>query len=229
MSRAAPAPRAEPWERRLYLPAYAVADAARYAGSSPLGVTSWQRRRAHPIAAVSRRAGGERLSYLELVEVAVAAAFGRAGVHVTRTATAHAYLSQILRDEYPFARVQAWTEGPRILMDLREIDGTAELDKLVLTDAREQIAWNPIVSECFARFDYERDLALRWHVEGRQSPVIIDPRVSFGAPAVAGVPTWTVAARLRAGETSREIADDFDLSEEQVTAALRFEAIDRPA
>ncbi len=34
----------EPWLRRLYLPAYRVADAARYSDISPQSVTNWTRR-----------------------------------------------------------------------------------------------------------------------------------------------------------------------------------------
>ena len=76
----------------------------------------------------------------------------------------------------------------------------------------------------FAEFDYEYDLALKWHVAGRQSTVLIDPRISFGAPMVSGVPTWIVRGRWEAGETVADMKTDFPgLTDDTINDALRFE------
>ena len=56
---------------------------------------------------------------------------------------------------------------------------------------------------------------------GRQSPVLIDPRISFGAPMIKGVPTWVLKGRYEAGESR----DDFSLTEKEIQHGLEFEGI----
>jgi uncharacterized protein (DUF433 family) len=76
-------------------------------------------------------------------------------------------------------------------------------------------------------FDYEDGLALRWHPRGRGSPILVDPRIAFGAPMIAdsGVPTSVIRDRFKAGETLAEIEDDFDIPRAQVEEALAFEGV----
>ena len=58
-------------------------------------------------------------------------------------------------------------------------------------------------------------------------PVVVDPEVCFGRPTIAGtgIPTDVVADRFLGGDTVKEMAEDYDLSEEQISAALRFERV----
>jgi len=74
-------------------------------------------------------------------------------------------------------------------------------------------------------FDYHEGLALQWHVAGRESPVLIDPRISFGAPMVNGVATWALRGRRLAGEPVEDIAEDFGIPLDDVKAALSFEGV----
>ncbi|MEM1055648.1 MAG: DUF433 domain-containing protein [Bacteroidota bacterium] len=55
--------------------------------------------------------------------------------------------------------------------------------------------------------------------------VVIDPLVAFGRPSVAGIgiTTWAVADRIEAGEEPRAVADDYDLTPDQVEAAFAYE------
>jgi len=66
---------------------------------------------------------------------------------------------------------------------------------------------------------------VRWWPVGRDTPIVIDPRVSFGRPYVAskGVSTDAIRSRFVARESIDDIVDDFDLTEEEVEAALRFD------
>jgi uncharacterized protein (DUF433 family) len=54
--------------------------------------------------------------------------------------------------------------------------------------------------------------------------VVIDPRRSFGRPVLvgAGIRTQVIADRINAGETVGELADDYELTEEQIRDALVF-------
>ncbi len=53
----------------------------------------------------------------------------------------------------------------------------------------------------------------------------MDARRAFGQPAVRNVRTETIAEAYRAGTSREDIADLFDLTNDQVDAALRFEMI----
>ncbi len=216
-------PSSPAWYRRLYLPAYRVTDAARYVGAPRQTVASWHysERGAGPVLAGRER--GRPLSYFELVELAFVASFRQSGVPLQRIRRAHDYLAQRFQFEYPFAMVKLETDGTHVLMDLQEVEPETGVDQLIVTDAHGQLAWKSIVGERFQQFDYENDLAVRWHPAGPASSVVIDPRVSFGAPTVRGIPTWVVRGRHRAGETPEDITADFGLTTDEVAQALSFE------
>lgn len=222
-------PRPEPWRRRLYLPAYSVADAARYAGTRPQTVASWHYRQGTKGPVIPGRQRGAPLSYLELVEVAFVATFRRLGVSLETIREARSYLAQNFKSEYPFAEFRLQTEGKHVLMDLREVEREAEIGRLIVADEAGQIAWQGLIGDRFTEFDYEKELAIRWHVRGRHSPIVIDPRVSFGAPTVRGIPTWAIRGRVLAGESIEDIKEDFDLGEEEILEAVAFEGAERAA
>lgn len=111
------------------------------------------------------------------------------------------------------------------MFDLSEIERDASLDQLVVANESGQIAWKQVMAERFEQFDYEHDFALKWHVLGRQKSVLIDPRVSFGAPTVMGIPTWAIKGRWDAGETLPEITADFGINERAVVEGLQFEGV----
>jgi len=75
-------------------------------------------------------------------------------------------------------------------------------------------------------FDYEDGgVAVKWHLAGRQSLVLIDPRVAFGAPTVSGIPTWILKGRYQAGESIEDIKDDFRIDDTAIKDAWNFEGI----
>ncbi len=206
------------WRRRLLLPAYRAGDAARYSGTSTQTVSRW-------CDLFTERRKGARLSYLELIEVAVVASFRRAGVSLQRIRRTQQYAAQVLNEEFPFAQLNWKTEGQHLLVDLRQIEGDAELDNLIVGDSHGQVTWPEVIADRFMEFDYEDDLAIKWHVGGRNSGVTIDPRMRFGAPTVSGIPTWILKGRWEAGERIEEIEDDFGLSRDVICDGLSFEGI----
>ncbi len=215
-----------PWRRRLYLPAYRVGDAGRYADVPAQTVSRWHFGRGRKTAALPGHSRRQDLSYLELVEVAFVATFRGLGVSLQRIRRARDYAAQVLKSEYPFAEYSWLTEGHQVLLDLRTVEGDSSIGSLIAADSQGQVAWKDIVSDRFYQFDYDNGLALIWHLAGRRSPVVIDPRVCFGAPSVSGVPTWTLKGRWDAGESVPEMQDDYGLSEDDVRYGLLFEGVD---
>lgn len=216
----------EPWRRRLYLPAYSVSDAARYAGVPIQTVAYWHYRGGNLGPVLPGKERGKPLSYLELVEVAFVAAFRRLGVSLQRIRRAREYVATNFKSEYPFAENRFKTEGHHVLFELVEAEKDKELQKVIIADANGQVAWEALIADKFAEFDYDgMDMAIRWHLAGRQSSVIIDPRIAFGAPSVVGIPTWTLKGRWNAGETLADIQEDFGIPEERVKDGLSFEGV----
>jgi uncharacterized protein (DUF433 family) len=201
------------WRARLDTPNYEVSEAARYAHVHSNTVTRWQR-----TAALGSRESRSKLSYLQLIELAVAASCKAAGMSLADIRAARAYFAGAYKTKHPFATLKLQTDG----VDLA-IEAGAEL---LIGNRKGQYAWKQVIGERFKQFDYEYGLATRWHPEGKQSPVVIDPRVRFGAPHVGGVPTWLLKDRWTAGEPIGDIIDDLDLDSGEVEAALRFEGVD---
>ncbi|KRB73485.1 DUF433 domain-containing protein [Noviherbaspirillum sp. Root189] len=214
-----------PWYRRLVLPAYHVKDAARYARVSPQTILNWQKKQTDQ-PTISHREDGQSLSYLQLIEVAVVAAMREAGVSLTAIRNAKEYIAQRLKSEYPFAQYGFKTDGKQILMKLSDFEKNESPDKLIVVSKSGQLGWNTILEARLKEFEYNKGMAVRWNVGGADSPVSIDPQVSFGAPSVKGIPTWTIKGRLDAGESIDDIADDFILDPAEVREALRFEGIE---
>jgi uncharacterized protein (DUF433 family) len=223
--------RDQPWRRRLYLPIYQVGEAARYANISPQTVAAWHRADSRIALTLSEKDAGDALSYLQLIEVAVVAAFREWGLPLHRIRATREYVRTEFKTEFPFAAYKFKTDGKSMLMDYQQIEGKRGKGKLLDTStAKGQLAWDDIVGARLKEFDYERGrgakaLAIRWRVNGNSSPVVIDPQVAFGTPTVSGTPTWVVRERWDAGESIDDIAYDFRLNKTDVARALEFEGV----
>lgn len=162
---------------------------------------------------------------MQLIEVAVVAAFRKAGVKLPDIRAARDYAERTLKSEYPFAQYRFKTEGKSLWLDCEELEGEEGRGTLVKASQAGQLAWKGIIGR-LKEFEYEHEgVAIRWHVAGASSPIIIDPRISFGAPTVGGTPTWIIKGRWNAGESDTDIAEDFGLEKEQVRKALDFEGV----
>jgi uncharacterized protein (DUF433 family) len=58
-----------------------------------------------------------------------------------------------------------------------------------------------------------------------ERPIAIDPNVAFGRSvlAIRGVTTGTIAERIDAGESTADVADDYDLTERDIEEAVLYE------
>jgi uncharacterized protein (DUF433 family) len=211
------------WRARLELPVYRVADAARYAEISSGTIRNWHKL-SNKRMVLSRKQPGEALSYLQLIELAVVAAARKAGVGLPAIRRARDYCSKELNSKFPFAEHRFKTDGKELWLDFADIVGREGSGKVLGASKHGQLGWTDIIGR-LREFDYDRTvgLATRWYITGRESHVVIDPRLSFGAPSVDGVPTRLIKQRLDAGESAHYLADDFDIPEAHVIEALRFE------
>lgn len=216
---------AEPWRRRLYVPAYRVGEAARYARTSAQTVTNWHKLRGNKPGTLSRREPRSELTYLQLIEVGVVAAMRKAGLKLPTIRAAREYIAHELGVEFPFATYRFQTDGKHLFIAHEQLTGMRDADKLLTVNQRGQLAWHEILRQRLREFEYDEDIVLRWRVAGINSPVVIDPRVSFGVPNVGGIPTWVIKERWASGESIEDTASDLDIDNRLVEAALKYEGI----
>lgn len=211
---------AEPWRRRLTLPAYHVGEAARYADIAAQTVAAWHKLEGGTLSARKDRAA---LSYYQLIEVAVVAAFRRAKFSLSDIRATREYLRANFKSEHPFAEHKFKHFGKSLFTEVLESTGRRSLIK---ANQAGQLAWEDIVGPLLQVFDYEHDgIVIKWQVAGVDSPIIIDPRIAFGAPTVGGTPTWIIKGRFNAGEHDSDIAEDFGIQRDEVREALKFEGV----
>jgi len=210
----------EPWKKRLHLPNYQIGEAARYTHVSTQTVTAWHKIEQRMLSEKEKRA---RLSYLQLIELAVVAAFRKAKFPLSEIRAAREYLQKNFNSSYPFAEFKFKRYGRSLFTE----DTNSRPYRLFKANAGGQLAWDELIGPILKEFDYEHDgIAVRWHVAGPDLPIIIiDPRISFGAPSVRGTPTWIIKGRYDAGESDSAIAEDFRLKVGDVRAALKFEGV----
>jgi uncharacterized protein (DUF433 family) len=214
---------AEPWRQRLFAPAYHVAEAARYAGLSAQTVSRWHSARSRKT--LSLRDRKQALSYVQLIEVAVMSAFRKAGVPLNEIRRTREYFSQEFGSQYPFSQYRFKTDGKELFMDYEQVIGAEGKGMLLQPGKNGQLAWREIIGR-LREFEYEHEgYVVRWYLEGRHSPIFIDPRIGFGAPVIKGTPTWILKGRWESGENLDEIAEDFVLQRRDVEQALRFEGV----
>jgi uncharacterized protein (DUF433 family) len=211
----------EPWRRRLLLPAYQIGEAARYAQISTQTVVQW-----HKIepAMLSQREKRAALTYFQLIEVAVVAAFRKSGVPLRRIRAAREWSAHALKSEHPFAEYRFKEEAKHLWLDSSQV-ADLKPNTVMQADQEGQLAWETVIGR-LREFEYEHEgIVLKWHVAGTGSPIIIDPRISFGTPTVRGTPTWIIKGRWDAGESDTDIAEDFQIGKDEVREALRFEGV----
>jgi uncharacterized protein (DUF433 family) len=112
-------------------------------------------------------------------------------------------------------------------MSIPEVDSMSSQ-----TDTRSLAAYSMAEAARYLRLSQS---TLRSWVSGRapitkpryqeDTPVCIDPEISFGQPVLAGtrVRTAIISDRFIAGDSIVEIANDFDVTVAQVEEAIRWE------
>ena len=90
-----------------------------------------------------------------------------------------------------------------------------------------QVVAGPIFEQSMTEveFDDQTHLVRQWWPLGRQLPIVLDPRIAFGAPVIAGtrIPT-SILSLYTVGNPIATVAGAFNLTTEQVEAALGYES-----
>lgn len=165
------------------------------------------------------------VSFLELMEAYIVRQFLDQGVRLSTVRLAGLRGREKFGTEHPFAHRRFKTDGEGIFIELSGATAQGKR-KLLLELSKLQYAMPEVLDAYLSRieFDPDTELAARWWPMGKDTPVVLDPHVAFGAPVVQGtrVPAQVLAEAARAGETVESLCYWYDLGPEEVEAALAF-------
>lgn len=208
------------------LPAYLLSDAARIVRLSPSTLRLWAAGHdaSKPLFKPASRAP-LLLSFSNLVEAFVLASMRRVhGVSMQRVRKALRYVATDLDYPRPLIHARFRTDGVSLFVQ--------HAGKLLDVSAEGQAVLRDLLEASLTRIDWERDLAVRLYpwvrggdLAGQPRTIVIDPRLGFGQPVIAGtgIQARIVAERYRAGEPAGLLAKDYGVGTEQIDDAIRCE------
>lgn len=215
------------------IPAYTAGEAAHYLGVPVSTLRAWFTGQTHAkdgktkFRAVIKPADPRtlRLSFSNLVEAYVLKAIRRERkISLPTIRRGLDYLTSKLGSPRPLLTEQFATKGKELYVELGEVinlsrNGQIEMADMILAylERVERDAKGvPIKLYPFMRAQPSR---------GQPRTVVIDPRVSFGRPVLAGtgIPTAVLAEQFKAGDQPKVLAKEYGAKEQAIWDAIRCE------
>jgi uncharacterized protein (DUF433 family) len=132
-----------------------------------------------------------------------------------------------LHVRYPLAHLQPYVSAHRrLVLELQKTAGLPPEFGLVLEVTSGQLLLGRAAESFIEHVEFSEEgdnSAVRVFPVGKESPVVVDPHRSFGAPSIRGIRTEALAELIDAGEPPEGVAEDFDLPVELVKAAVAYE------
>jgi uncharacterized protein (DUF433 family) len=210
------------------LPAYPPVEAARYLGLPVSTLRAWTRgqRGFKPILTLPADSDGQ-LSFYNLVEAFVANGLRRKhSVPVQRLRRAVDSLSRLApHSKHPLAELDLQTFARDVFLD--------ESGAIVNVSRGGQLGVRELLQDVLERVerDVSGHVARLYPISRPESPIsprviVIDPRIQFGRPVIAGtgIPTSVLRERWKAGDSVASLAEDYDRTTDEIEEALRYEA-----
>lgn len=197
-------------------PLYPFAEAARIVQAPASTLRTW-----FPQGSISS------LNFLQLVEAyTIQTLRSRHQLPMRAIKKALHYLKKETDAPYPLAMAEFGfeTDGSELFI--------THLGSLVSATAQGQVAMREILKAFLQRVEHDKEgLATRFYPFTRDfrtdSPqlIVVDPRFNFGRPCVArrSISTAIIARRYKAGESTKELADDYNCTRDEIDEAIRAE------
>jgi len=216
------------------LPAYRLADAAKYLNIAESTLSSWIRgyyykvkdgRKLFKPVFYLPDPKVKLLSYTNLVEAYVLSSLRRRHkIDLYKIRIAIRALEKEFDSRHPLAEYRFETYGKDIFVK--------KYGQLINVGSDGQLAMQQLLQAYLTRVEHDPSgkaakLYPFVRLNGTDQPktVVINPYVSFGKPVIAGtgLPTRVVAERYKAGEEIPQIARDYGRKEEEINDAIRYE------
>lgn len=158
------------------------------------------------------------ISFIDLVEIVAIGGLKAFGFTLREIRSIVANTQEVLQVRRPLTTVAFKVGG-------RDAFVAEDGQLLSVLRGKRQRAWDEVLQPFLATLDYSDYFARRWWPLGKNKLIYLDPEYAFGLPVIAGsgVRTEIVFERWDADASREEIAEDFNLSVEDVDNALRFE------
>lgn len=171
-----------------------------------------------PPVTPSRDTPGAGVSFVDLIEIIAIGRFREIGIGVPKVRKIVAAASQTFGVPHPLSMLRFKADARGVFVQ----EGTLLHDVL---GNKAQPAWDDILGPLLETLDYQDAVASRWWPLGKARPVLIDPEYGFGLPVVAGsgVRTEIIRERVEAGDSIAQVACDFNLTTDEVEAAIQYE------
>jgi uncharacterized protein (DUF433 family) len=173
--------------------------------------------------------GSAEITWGEMVEARYLRAYRSRSVSMQRLRPFIADMRQRFGLPYPLAHLKPFTGGRRLLLEAQGERHLPHALRMVYEVSTGQLILDPRVTGFLERVEFsgeEDQAAERIRPAGKDSPVVIDPRIASGASTVRGTRTEILAEQAHAGTSVDEIAEDFRMPVHMVKSALSYE---RPA
>jgi uncharacterized protein (DUF433 family) len=209
------------------LPAYPITEAARYIDVPVSTLRAWTRgqRGFRRIIDLPADSDGQ-LSFYNLVEAFVVNGLRRKhGIPFQKLRRTVTSLKSLAPDSrHPLTELDLKTFARDVFLD--------SSGKLVNVSRGGQLAIHEILRPVLERVEKDVSGVARLYPLTRREPgsspkvVVLDPRIQFGRPVIAGtgIPTSIIRDRWKAGDSVGALAEDYDRTTEEIEEALRYEA-----
>lgn len=128
----------------------------------------------------------------------------------------HHQLSKYLKTNYPFART-IHTDGKSIWYEA--------LGELIKADGKMQLDLKSFLTPFLSKIEFGKSgLAEKFYPLSNSSSIVIDPKHQFGSPTITGtnIKALIIKEFYSSGETVDSICEFYDLTEKQVTDAIKY-------
>lgn len=217
-----------------HLASYSIAEAAHYLRIPTTTLRSWVLGRPYTTAQGERffkppieiaDLKSRRLSFINLIEAHVLWAIRREHeLPLQKVRRAIDFLVKRFGAKHPLATDRFETDGIDLFV--------SKVADLINASREGQLAMREMLSTHLRRVEWgEEGNVVRLYPftrkEAKDEPraIVIDPRVAFGRPVLAGtgIPTAIIAERFKAGEPTDELARDYGRDRSEIEEAVRCE------
>ncbi len=226
----------DPDDRR-FSSRYSAEEAARFLGASPEFVREWfygtgATKAPPPLYVEPEHEHEDHLgvSFMQLIEAHVALCYRKLGVPLERLLKARECLKDSIDADYPFAARRLLFLGADQLREFSlKHPPDADSDPLIVFDDSTYGHWRlpPQLVNALDPVDYDpvsrRSLAYQFYPFGRDVPIVIYPPCGSGRLTVEGrnLLAEVISGYHRGGDTVPDIADDFELEEDEVWKVIK--------
>ncbi len=176
------------------------------------------------------RTGSRNMTWGEFVEADFLRQYRK--IHEVSLGDLRAFIRE-LREEtgvrYPLAHARPWVGPGKKLLIRAQRETNLEPELWTAFEPKSgQIMLTAPAESFLGRVTFDQKggngIVSVLHPAGKDSAVVIDPNLRFGAPCIKGISTSTLIDAVTVGESVESLASDYDLTVAEVAEAISFEA-----